>query len=507
MFQLFHLLFKTEGYQYYTKKYHPCDRDLKFEELGKKYYGKIDTEIVKKIMSTSPIGDYAADCKITDSYLIKENGIWAFWGNTEGKTWNASNMNIDDYPGISPNVGPTGWVRIFGISGKNVDSERLPRTMKFTENPLAPRIIWDATINKNKRNDCSANIVDGDRYIYTLTKDRLIALDKETGLIEWKKEFKGSEDLDYFNKKIIVGYENGSMILDEEGRKLIDLIDNDRVSSVDLSKNLISVGTYDGDLYIFDKAGNLIKRMDLGNYPLYVKALKDKVIASEDNTCILVNNSGNTLWSLKVGGAITKKPTVDKDRLFLPCWDGKLYSIYLKNGSLNWSFKSGWGVDTTPYAKDGIVYIGSMDGAVYALNEKNGKMLWEFTTNGAIDSSPIVYGEYVFFGSDDGRFYAVNKSNGICKWSFTPRYFIENGSIYNYVTTPIHSSPVVENGTVFVSATSSVYALDAHTYEKVKEKETSSTKQIPSMTILIFVILPILLILLVVAVYLYITRK
>jgi len=503
LFQLFHIIFKTEGYQYYTRKYYPCDRDLKFEELGKKYYGKIDVEVVKRIMSTPPIGDYASDCKVTDSYLVKENGLWAFWGNTEGKTWNATELRIDNYLEAPPNVEPAGWVRIFGLSEKDM-IERLPRSMRLEEKMLSPRVAWSMVVDKDERNDVSPKIVNGDKYIYALTRNELLALDKDIGMIEWRKEFREAEDLDYLDGKVIVGYENGSLILDSEGKKLVDLIDNKRVSSVDMSKDLIAVGCYDGEIYIFDSAGNLIEELDAGDYPAYVEIYGDKIFVADGRDCDFIDKDGNVIWTLSLDGVVTEKPLIYDDKVFIPCWDGNLYSVDIKDGAIEWKFGCGWGIDTRPYLKDGIIYIGSMDNNLYAISAEDGSLIWNFSTNGAIRSSPFVYGDYVFFGSDDGRLYAVNKTTGICEWFFSARYSIDDNTM-NFLTTPVTSSPIVTDNKLFIGFAGRVFALDPLTEEKIQTEII--TAKVNYQASILFLVISALLIILLLGIYLYKTRS
>ena len=86
-----------------------------------------------------------------------------------------------------------------------------------------------------------------------------------------------------------------------------------------------------------------------------------------------------------------------------------------------------------------------------------------------VNASSVAYGEYVFFGCDDGQFYALSKTNGALAWSFTPGYFITEENVNNYITTPILSNPVVEDGVVYFGAKGNVYALDAQTFEKPEE--------------------------------------
>ena len=124
----------------------------------------------------------------------------------------------------------------------------------------------------------------------------------------------------------------------------------------------------------------------------------------------------------------------------------------------------------------------------YALDEQTGELEWFFTCNSAIHSNPVAYGEYVFFGCDDGRFYALSKANGDLAWYFAPGYVIADDNVNNYITTPILSNPFVEDGVVYFDAKGTVYALDAQTFEEIKQP-SEKPSGIDSGTLLVIVIL------------------
>ena len=99
------------------------------------------------------------------------------------------------------------------------------------------------------------------------------------------------------------------------------------------------------------------------------------------------------------------------------------------------------------------------------MSGETGELKWFFNCRAGIHSSPVVYGDYVFFGSDDGRLYALDKISGDLIWSFAPGFTIESNTLNNFITTPILSDPVVEDGVVFIEVKGTVYALDAQTIE------------------------------------------
>jgi outer membrane protein assembly factor BamB len=167
-----------------------------------------------------------------------------------------------------------------------------------------------------------------------------------------------------------------------------------------------------------------------------------------------------------------------------------MYALDAGTGDLIWKFRAGWGIKGTPIIDDRSLFFGSLDNTFYALDAKSGALKWSFTSISAIQGSPAAYGSYVFFGSDDGRLYALNKSNGNVAWSFAPSYSL-NGDVYNYITTPIPSTPTVSNGLVFIGAGGQIFGLDAQTQAKTNREEITT---IPSTTI-VLVIIPILLLL------------
>ncbi|MDH7517206.1 MAG: PQQ-binding-like beta-propeller repeat protein [Candidatus Thermoplasmatota archaeon] len=90
----------------------------------------------------------------------------------------------------------------------------------------------------------------------------------------------------------------------------------------------------------------------------------------------------------------------------------------------------------------------------------------------------------------------MNKINGNLSWSFTPGYFVTDDNPNNYITTPILSNPIVNDGVVYFSAKGNVYALDAQTYEVV-ESTSNGRVDVHYNSILLLLILIIVAILLV----------
>ncbi|HDM66874.1 MAG TPA: hypothetical protein ENG62_00610, partial [Thermoplasmatales archaeon] len=179
---LYYFLFGWDGYQYHTPRYHPAPRDLKFQELGEKYYGRINVDIVKEIMSTDPIGRHSPDCKITTSSLAMSNGMWVFTGNPSGKI--LSMINYDTREFKVETIPPVGWTRIYGLPEDHntvLSDEWIPPTSK-------PSIQWLSNIT-NQSNDFIANGIVIDDILYETTSNgELVALSRLDGGFLWREE-------------------------------------------------------------------------------------------------------------------------------------------------------------------------------------------------------------------------------------------------------------------------------------------------------------------------------
>ncbi len=91
-----------------------------------------------------------------------------------------------------------------------------------------------------------------------------------------------------------------------------------------------------------------------------------------------------------------------------------------------------------------------------------GTLKWVFSTGAPIHSSPVVADGTVYFGSRDFKFYALDATTGTKRWEY------QTGG-------GVDSSPAIVNGTVYVGSNDGkLYALDAHSGEKLWDSKTTS---------------------------------
>ena len=497
--KLLWILQRNRLFAFSAIKYIPSNRDIKYEELGNKYYGEIDIDIVKEIMFNPVIVGASTDTKVTDSKLLEKNGLWAFYGNPI-KLFNYTNLDTKEDETIS--VHPVGWVKLYGLPAKQ-DFNLISQEKYFGKQT---DVIWKYD-TKIRDNDfySSSNIEDG--ILYTTTSEgKMYAFNINNGQKIWEKSI-GLKPTNPVIKDdmIFVGHSEGLSAYNTRGAQKWEVSTVDVISNPIIIDDTVIFSDNVEKVYALSAEHGVEKwKLKFSDESYLSTAYNDKIYITSGEKCYASDLKDHKIsWNYTTNGTITSAPILMNNMVYFGSWDNYVYALDAKNGKIKWRYETGWGIDTAPEVSDDQVFIGCTDNNLYALNAKNGELNWLFTCNAAIHSSPVAYGDYVFFGSDDGRFYALNKTTGESEWFFAPRFTIDD-DLYNYITTPILSDPVVYNGTVYIGANGDIYALDAQTFEQQNLKITG--ENIPYETWL-FIILSLLIVVLITAFYLYISKK
>ena len=458
------------------------ERAQKLIELGELYYGEIDTEIAKKIMTEDPLPDLITDCKITSSKLTEDLGLIAFMGKANGITWIPDEQTKKDYHGVTI-LPPTDWVEVYPSNSRisdlssfkynNVDtSQRYDLEAK----EINSKTLWQYDTIDNGNINYSHSVVSDDMVYTTTSTGMVYALDSNNGREKWSMKLADTTvDPVLSDDTIFIGTDKNLYAISKENGKILwEQIIARIASKPVISGNNIIVGCKTGEIYIFDiESGDQIWEYALSD-AAYVSELDgdNMFYVASGKTCYGFDyTKKEKIWSFDTDGLITSAPRKKGNSVYLGSWDGRVYALDAKTGDKEWSFETGWGIDSTPDISDGTVFVGSLDNNFYALDADNGNPIWYFNCKSAIHSNPVAYGDYVFFGCDDGRVYALDQDNGALAWSYAPGYFITGSDVNNYITTPILSNLYIDDGVVCFGANGSVYALDAQTFEKPVEKE------------------------------------
>lgn len=499
MDRLVYMLTGVKYFAFSSVRYIPSDRDLKYEELGNKYYGEIDVDIVKEIMTSKKIVEAITDVKITDTKLLEQNGLWAYFGNPT-KPLNYTSYDSKEQEEFS--VNPTGWVKIFGVPRKN----NFNLTYQETYNRKQTNVTWEFDTKFSENHFTTSSSVKEDTLISTTSEGKMYAFDKTNGDKIWEATVGQKPTTPSVKDDMVfVGHSEGLKAFNTRGAKKWEISTSDVVSEPVVIDDSVIFGDNIGNLYALSvENGKELWKLKFP-YEVYTSTSYNKnIYLTSNKSCYAVNvKDQEVIWNYTTNGLIYSSPLFKDDTVYFGSWDNFIYALNADDGSLKWKYETGWGVETTPAISDNKIFAGSHDNNLYALNAENGELEWMFACNAGIHSSPVVYGDFVFFGSDDGRLYAVNKTTGESEWYFAPKYTIDD-DLYNYITTPILSTPVVDEGIVYFGADGNIYALDAQTFE-TPQKEIEEN-EIPQETWL-FIILSLLIVVLFTVLYLYYSKK
>jgi len=504
-------------YPYFTLRYMPAPRDLKLEERGNKYYGDIDIEVLKEgIMTPFPIVDSSTtDLKATDTYLMAENCLWAFWGNAGGMIWDVSNYEMNLKGG--KNVPPAGWTFISGIP-KSHDVQLPEDTTEIEIGSYKSKILWDYDFAEDfeGRNMWYANLAYSNDTIYTAGLDgKIYAFDAETGKKQWIKKINDYGGMTWINAekdRVIICWENETNALDPQNGDIDWTKHNIKyVSSqpVFLDDKII-IGTREGDIYSIDSDnGKAIWYITLEPQKIYLSVDKkrDSIIVTNNKKCYSINaEDGEIKWTFDTDGIIVSQPLVVDDTIFVGSCDTNLYAINARTGEEKWRYLTGWSIITTPTYSNNMIYTASADHHIYAINANNAELQWTFKANAAIHSSPIAYGDFIFFGCDDGRYYAIDKTNGEIAWQHAPGETI-NDDIYNYITTAVVGNSIAKDSMIFTSANGMIFGFDAQTFQSENLARPIGDKIDEKTGFMIIITLITIIIILVIGIYISRRKK
>ena len=247
----------------------------------------------------------------------------------------------------------------------------------------------------------SAGSVSGDNLFIGTMEGELLAVQKETGDLAWRRQIPTSEDSD----RAIYG----------------------RPAVTD---SAVFVGGYDGSLYAYDWQGDLLWQEPLPGRIVGGPAVHGNHVLIGTGTVSSADGAGGSLhaidiqtndpsWTYHTDGPVWSTPTVEDGVVLVGSLDHNVYAVNLEDGSEKWRFRSGGAVSSGLAVAGGLVIFGSFDSTLYALDVETGSLVWRF--DGASSwywSAPLVVDGTVYAPSLDGALYALDASTGDLTWVF-----------------------------------------------------------------------------------------
>ena len=228
--------------------------------------------------------------------------------------------------------------------------------------------------------------MDQDRVYIPLRQELLVALGRETGLVEWTREIDTTDP-------IVVG--QAMLFTISRGRlRALDVATGADVWSVAVNETIAAPLVWDsgwligitepGDVLAFRATdGVLIWSRALGapsSHPAVPGADKALYFTLADGRVVALElERGELLWEQTLPGTLSE-PAAARDRVFVGSTDNFFYALDADTGSLRWKWRNGG--DVIGAAADGdVVYLASLDNVIRAVNRGNGNQRWLESTS------------------------------------------------------------------------------------------------------------------------------
>ena len=125
-----------------------------------------------------------------------------------------------------------------------------------------------------------------------------------------------------------------------------------------------------------------------------------------------------------------------------------------------WSVQVGPGRLTQPVVAGDLAVVAVVDRHVlHGLDTASGRKRWSFVAGGRIDSPPTLHRGMVIFGSADGWAYCLRADDGVLIWRLRAAPEDRLVGVFGQLESawPVHGSPLVQNGQLYLTAGRSSY--------------------------------------------------
>jgi outer membrane protein assembly factor BamB len=205
---------------------------------------------------------------------------------------------------------------------------------------------------------------------------------------------------------------------------------------------------------------------------LYIADRKGQVVALDALT-------GQEIWSVKTGAALSAGPSVDAGMVLLGSSDAEVIALDSADGSLRWKAEVSSEVLSEPRVDLDRVIVQTADGSIAGLDAENGEQAWindrtvpVLTLRGT--SSPAVHRGLVIAGFSNGKLVALSAEKGFTAWEKS--IAVPKGRSELERIVDIDGSPVVAGGAVYVTTYQGrVARLEIKDGETVWERDMSSS--------------------------------
>ena len=191
--------------------------------------------------------------------------------------------------------------------------------------------------------------------------------------------------------------------------------------ALDLDRNLVVVGSEDGNLYAFDSRPRTFEGgttdplrwiFTTGDKIWSTPVIRNGVVyfGSHDRNVYAVDlSSGEELWRFSTGGTVAGRPLLFNDLVIAGSFDKILYALDARDGTLRWQIEGANWFWAGAVADEKTIFAPSMDGNVYAI-DGNGTVLWKHDMGSPIVSRPVLVPRGLAVAGKNGKISLLNTS-------------------------------------------------------------------------------------------------
>lgn len=247
--------------------------------------------------------------------------------------------------------------------------------------------------------------------------------------------------------------------------------------------SLVSIGSYDGNMYFFKPDGELYMKKRQGGriYTNPVQLNPDWIAFGLGKGLKYYNMQIDSVLFVRIKHLTHGSPTALNDGLLCIGGNDKTMHFFDKNGKEVSQFKTdGWIMHSKAMVQnDSVVVFGSYDKNLYSVTS-SGRLLWQFKTDGRIHASPQQFANgNIVCGSFDKHIYIISGDGEQIAAIPTEKRVVSSAAIFDdfavvgsydkhlyiinsigqiiekiYVGGKIFSSPIIlDDGTIFCATT------------------------------------------------------
>jgi outer membrane protein assembly factor BamB len=165
-------------------------------------------------------------------------------------------------------------------------------------------------------------------------------------------------------------------------------------------------------------------------FPLTVA--RRRVIVASGYRIQGVARSGAVAWTAEMPAGVGAAPVLADDILYVPCVDGRIYTLYARSGAPRHHviYQVDHPLTSSPVVSDTIVAAGSGDGLLYVFDAASGRVSWLYRCRGPdqMPNEAAVHGIYAPVAASDGSLYCLTGTGNL--YRFTASAHDESGPVF-----------------------------------------------------------------------------